>query len=480
MGHNEFDEQIRASLEDLASHQVPASDSWDKFVHRLSTIEAPQPTQDNENTHIDSTDAFDENIREKLSPTNLDTTYQYRHWLRLSEILDEQKTRVLWIRRQKIAEASILALLLLAFVNILDIPKHKITALTKPLVQLKHKITGESTTEHNSNNNANPLSTQLATLVYTSPTMEKTVSNAIKTPTHIVHRQSVKKLELLKRSILPVLPTAIIKNVSSEKITAITPLPILNPTSTGSVAIKRTLNIANINKNKKTTHWSIAFVGIADLNQIYTPTLNFSGLSIASSTKYHLGGGGGFIFSKEKEKSAFDFGFIHSTKKYTTDAFNINDIDANGLKYTETLNAVNISQIQIPLAYRFKFRAKSPKTDIYASLGTTLNIITQANYFGSREYYNIYALRAAPDVVEPQSAIEKIKAGNIGLLQGGTIQDNSYLSAQAALGIEYHFNAKFSYFNQATYQRHLTIKGIGSTNNYYHAISLAMGLKRHF
>jgi hypothetical protein len=474
MGHNEFDEQIRASLGDLATNQVPTSDSWDKLANRLSTMEVPLSTQDNESTHIDSTDTFDENVREKLSVTNLDAMYQYRHWLRLSEILDEQQARVLWIRRQKIAEASILALLLLAFVNILDIPKHKITALTKPLVLLKHKITGED------NSNNSPVSTQLATLVYTSPSVEKTVSNAIKTPTHIVHRQSVKKMEYLKRNILPVLPTAIIKNVSSEKIRTITQLPILNPSSMRSMESKRVLNISNINKNKKTTHWSVAFVGVADLNQIYTPTVNFSGLNIAASTKYHWGGGGGFIFSKEKEKTAFDFGFIHSIKKYTTDDFNINATDANGLRYTETLSAVNISQIQIPLAYRYKFRAKNPKTDIYASLGTTINIITQANYFGSREYYNMYALRSAPNLSEPPSALEKIKAVNIGLFQGGTIQDNTYLSAQAAVGIEYHFNAKFSYFNQATYQRHLTINGIGSTNNYYHAISLAMGLKRHF
>ena len=76
--------------------------------------------------------------------------------------------------------------------------------------------------------------------------------------------------------------------------------------------------------------------------------------------------------------------------------------------------------------------------------------------------------------------LKQVKKFNDGLFEGGVIQENTYLTAQAALGLEYKITPRFSFFNQATYQRHLTTEGIGANKNSFHAYSIFMGLKTKF
>ncbi|MFN0203149.1 MAG: hypothetical protein ACKVTZ_16605, partial [Bacteroidia bacterium] len=61
-----------------------------------------------------------------------------------------------------------------------------------------------------------------------------------------------------------------------------------------------------------------------------------------------------------------------------------------------------------------------------------------------------------------------------------TIQENAYFTAHVALGLEYQISDKISFFHQASYQRHLTLNGIGANSNTFHAYSVWVGLKRKF
>jgi hypothetical protein len=478
MSHQDFDEQVRQSLENATSSIHPNS-AWERLAQRLEdNIPDNNPSDDaltNESQSLIE-ENFDHNIRAQIQQVNT-PTYQYRHWLSLSERLDEQEERLAWIYRHKFAEFSILVLLLLAFVNILNVPVAKIEALTAPILKFTHPI--PSSEENNSfiAKNIEPL------LVETSPSMaiqqEEKISNAAHTPATLTRRLPLHILKKLDRKIAAV-PLPQVQGVKSECISVAAPLP------------SKAMKALAIQDNKKDdahylyapqkdrkNYWSLAFVAVMNINEIHTPTDYFFGREIDAYNNYSIGGGGGFTLSKENKKQAWETGVVYLTKKYQPRQISIAGTNSKGIKYEETLRNVQVNLLEIPFTYRFKFLRRQ-KFDYFAGLGSTLNIITQANYDNNRTYdVPAYALTML-DRNQPPSEIEQLKKFNDGLFEGGTIQDNTYFTAQAAIGWEYKMSPRFSFFNQATYQRHLTMKGIGANNNSFHAYSIWVGLKTNF
>jgi hypothetical protein len=476
MSHQEFDEQIRQSLEGMTP-QIEPNFSWERLAERLDQQHTSSEDEPESDTTTSTEELFDQNIREKIQQVNT-PSFEYRNWLLLSERLEEQDARTAWLYRHKFAEISILTLLLLTIINVLSIPVAKLEAMAAPILQLTHTASQEDKTEQQQAR-ANAFATiniMPALTVLYSP--EERTSNAAHTPiTHArrVPLNAVKKLE----SKIPIV--AIPENQTKSariEIASLLPQRILS--------IK---HIAEDNKSNpyylyapqkdKSSYWSLGIVAVMNLNQIYTPKDNFFGREIEAYTKYNLGGGGGFTLSRETAKSAWETGLIYLSKKYQPTALSIERSNSRGVQYKETLKSVQINLLEIPFTYRYKFIRKE-KIDYFASLGGTLNLITQANYDNNTSYYAPAFALTVLDANQQPSEIKQAKKFNDGLFEGGTIQENIYVTAQAALGLEYKITPRFSFFNQATYQRHLTLEGIGANKNSFHAYSIFMGLKTKF
>ncbi|MFZ4545655.1 MAG: hypothetical protein ACOYOA_16515, partial [Saprospiraceae bacterium] len=196
--------------------------------------------------------------------------------------------------------------------------------------------------------------------------------------------------------------------------------------------------------------------------------------------RYNLGGGGGFTLRRENKLLSYETGLIYLSKSYSPKQLTVVAQNMKGIKFEETLNNVQVNMLEIPFNCLYRWNPNNKKTSFFGGLGTTINLVTQANYDNDRNYLiPVYAL-ASLDNSQPPSEIKKIKKFNYGLLEGGNFRENTYLSAQLVLGLEYKINEKISFFNQATLQRQFTATGIGANKNYFHAYSIWMGLKTHF
>jgi hypothetical protein len=268
--------------------------------------------------------------------------------------------------------------------------------------------------------------------------------------------------------------------VRSEKENLTAKLPILRPDiKLQTEQQQEQYSLPYVKPKEKKNYIAFSILTVADLNTIFTPKDYFWGNEIEAYTAYSIGGGGGFSMSRENNKSAVELGLIYNTKRYQPKGISITSSNYTGVKYKETLSNVQVNMIEFPVSYRYKFIKKS-KFDYFAGVGGSLNIITQANYDNDRNYFApVYALRAN-DEKQPPSEIEEVKKFNAGLLEGGTIQENTYITAHVSLGLEYAITNKISFFHQATYQRHISLDGIGANNNAFHAYSVWVGLKRKF
>ncbi len=476
MSHQEFDEQIRQSLEGMTP-QINPNFSWDRLAEHLEQQHSTSSEDEPENEATISTEElFDQNIREKIQQVHT-PSFEYRNWLLLSERLEEQDARIAWLYRHKFAEITILTLLLLTIINVLSIPVAKLEAIAAPILQL---------TQHHQKHNKGELPATLNTdtmfntgfVSAVSSLQENRASNAAQTPITPVRRIPLSVMKKLETKV-PILTTP--KNlVKSERIEIASLLPQRIPTIKHIVDDNEPSPYYLYAPQKdKSKYWSFGIIAVMNLNQIYTPKDNFFGRDIDAYTKYNLGGGGGFTLSRETAKKAWEIGLIYLSKKYQPKSLSIVRSNDRGVKYKETLRSVQINLLEIPVTYRYKFIRKE-KIDYFASIGGTLNLITQANYDNNTSYYAPAFALTVLDAAQQASEIKKVKKFNDGLFEGGVIQENTYLTAQAALGLEYKITPRFSFFNQAIYQRHLTTEGVGANKNSFHAYSIFMGLKTKF
>lgn len=472
MHQNQFDEQIKQALENLTSQVNSSPSGWERLQQRLeqeSLLEEDKATHDEE---IEK--KFDDEVRKKITHYSLTPYFQNRHWLQFSEKLDEQNERTLWLYKHKLAEVSIIFLLFFALSNILDNPNLKLNVLKSPILSLKSLDPNNITDSHSKKQ------------VFALPPLEINenwaISNAARTPKTNYKKASLELLKKIDRkTALHTLPTLqrVIPNNLVELSIPFAPLLLLNKRMESERKNSNDAFMKYIEPNEKKYWTSVGLIATCDLNQIFTPDEYFLGKKIDAYTTYTVSGGGGFTLSRESKNNSLEIGLLYNTKRYHPKKLSVLATNDRGIVFEEKLRNVQINLLQIPLNYRYKFVRKT-RINYFVGLGTTLNLVTQANYDNDRQYLvPDYALRMI-DENQPPSPIEKVKSFNDGLFEGGAIQENMYLSAQAMFGLEYKITNKVSLFNQASYQRHITLKGIGANHNSYHAYSIWLGLRRNF
>lgn len=474
MHQNQFDEQIKQALENLPKQVNPSPSGWERLQHLLEQ----EGLGEEPNTIVQEeiNEKFDDEVRKKITHYSLTPYFQNRHWLQFAERLDEQNERVYWLYKHKFAEISIVFLLFLALFNLSENSNSKLEAHILPILGgTKEKLTNVIIEDNTIDNDKKTAS------LPTIEIKEKwAISNAAKTPKTNYKKKS---LELLKKmdNRVALLPIPVISKVATNNLIefSIPPIPILELNKTMESNDKKGFTIDYVNAKEKKYWTSVGLIATCDLNQIYTPSDYFLGKKIDEYTTYAFSGGGGFTLSRESKNNSFEIGLIYNTKRYHPKKLNILATNDRGIVFEEKLSNVQINVLQIPLNYRYKFLKKT-NINYFTGLGAALNVITQANYDNDRQYLvPDYALRMIEEN-QPPSPIENAKKFNAGLFEGGIIQENIYFAAQATLGLEYKLTDKVSLFNQVSYQRHISLKGIGANHNSFHAYSLWLGLRRNF
>jgi hypothetical protein len=216
--------------------------------------------------------------------------------------------------------------------------------------------------------------------------------------------------------------------------------------------------------------WHLTLLSGLDGDNVFTPeNVRFKvPQTIRNSSGFHLG----FLLSEGAKRLETGFGFIFAQKEYNAPRVTFIQGSLRDGYTTEQLKKIQLSLLQIPVFTRFNIIHRD-RWRMYASFGATAQLTLSANYF-------IVHPGLFPSSVsltgKSNSVYQNLEEG---LMQGGTLLDNVYLSMDAGIGAEKMVSQKTSLFIQAGYQQfigHIS-NGIGPYNDRISTLSFQSGVR---
>ena len=274
---------------------------------------------------------------------------------------------------------------------------------------------------------------------------------------------------LLEIEPIPSLPASVLKTatvpVYSKSFSEISQIPTLAsrhiPISTRKIYVN---NILDFGK------WHLTLLTGLDGDNVFTPAYPRFKVPETSrnSSGFHLG----FLLSEGAKRLETGFGFIYAHKEYNAPSVTFIQGSLRDGYTTEQLKKIQLNFLQIPVFTRFNIVHKE-NWRIYATLGATAQVTLSANYFIVHPGFfpSTVALTG-----KSNSIYQNLEEG---LMQGGTLIDNVYLSMDMGVGAEKMVSPRTSIFIQSSYQSfvgHIS-KGIGPYNDRISTVSFQSGVR---
>jgi len=453
MEEKKLDDLLRERLESLEA-PVP-DDAWSKFAGKWDIAPLSQPPEDKE--------AFDREVAHKLEPLHIslgEKTAWANFCAHFARVRREEH-KILWF---KSLEVSLVAVLFLTFLQ-KDriIPQytslsHQLFAAARPQqIPLSKSIVQDQNAGEQVSSDLNALLAQ--------DMGEKGHANLSSEIPQPPQRQLTQMhLESLP-SVLPrplEIPMTIPHQVSFSQIQ---PIPSL--TTTGLPGKPHQVVIRNMLDLSK---WRITFLTGIDGDQIDTdgniryrvpPMRRYAG-------GFHLG----FLLSEGTGRLETGFGMLYARKDY--DAPNVTFVMGSLREgyTTERLKRIALNLLQIPIFTRLRL-VQNDKWRVYATAGGTAHLTLTADY--SIVHPGFY--RPSPGKTTTAASFDQ----NLeeGLLQGGLLADNAFLTLDAGLGVERTLTPQSSLFLQPGYRYffgHLS-RGVGPYNDRISSLTLQTGMR---
>lgn len=484
-----FDRIIKDKLSQLPVEFDPHS--WDQFSQKLDAQEAGTPPVDDRRV--------DEVVFEKLH--TLEAGNRASRWDLLAAKLDQDVTTRRRVMRTRIMEVTLVLLIILTFVQYFG--------QQTPVRLLgfgKSLIANEKRSDSNTSTAENIASKQQIT-DHQNPDskIKNTVAIDVSKATDDARNSAPTQLTTIKKyKVGPSLPVATAKlKKSSDKLTTISnpaqeqpaaDMPVPAEREELMAALERILLeelsteeevdylklITPVNPREQL---SVSMFGSMDYNRIITPSaLNEAGEVIDEAfERYELGYSGGLMLSWEKGRWEIGTGAIYSAKQYEPRPLvYLGGSFANGY-YGESFKLVELNMLQLPVQVRYNFLKKN-KWRAFATVGLSLHTALQANYYLEEEEELLRPQpqpRPTPGGNFPTPADEKKKILSKGLLEGGSIWENGYITGNVGIGLEYFITERLGIFTQPTYQQSLDYftKGFGPDQDRINTFSIFTGLR---
>jgi hypothetical protein len=220
----------------------------------------------------------------------------------------------------------------------------------------------------------------------------------------------------------------------------------------------------------KQARLNISMLGSADYNRVMTPP-NYL-YRIKGFDRYALGYGGGLLFGLEYGRMEIGSGLVYAAKQYRPlPVIFIRGNFQDGY-VGESLQTVELNMINLPLYLRYDALRKD-KWRAYLSGGASLQVAFEANYYFAPP-------TAFPAFLAQTPAGESRLRNRIeGWFQGGAFKENSYVTANIALGVERFVSERWGIFFQPTYHRSFGYfsNGLGPNLDRIHTFSLWTGIR---
>lgn len=513
------DDFFKTRLEGIGTSIPPSS--WDAFEKVLDANETAEA--------IEAEAQLDSIAYDKLH--NLQVPYEDHHWALMARRLEEEFSIRHQLYRFKVAEMAVMALLLLTVIRFMPLMEKWLQSdpSSELLTETRQQQTAPSV------ETIAPISTQLNALKENN-NIEGTTSADTETRHHLL--KPTKSGHALIPSVSSVDPANVLKDHSlasndgfQRSISKWTGLPInilptkeIKPQPAPSESVARveeitgrkikqqqflakkkqadldvvaTLPIEKVNSNfaweiptiqakppKKKSDLRFSIFTTTDINYVTTPPDQISVFGEPVKTGYNetlaSGYGGGVNVSWKRNRWEYQTGGIYSFKRYIPNT-PIFIFETLNFYIKEDFNGIQLDIFQVPLNALYHFKNKG-KWRFYASAGVSAHFVTSTIYefdvekeaLNANEENNGSNRGSSPDETK---SIKQQKDFPNGLLDGGNLQKNFYMSANIGLGAEYYLSPKWTIFFQPNYQHFMMSGGIGTNKDKIYTTSLQLGTK---
>ncbi|HOY16756.1 MAG TPA: hypothetical protein PLC89_05675 [Haliscomenobacter sp.] len=479
MEQPQFDRLIREKLENL--NPEFRADHWQRMQEALASDEELEPLNANET-------AFDREVFLQMRHFNVGAVP--RHWARLRRRMEEAIYLRNLILGSKVSEILVFTLVLLLFIQLpLSNPENKVIfpmpisgSTPKVIAEQqpnKSSIAASSGSRSSANHHRNRKQTSSNDGFNAHETYLSHDAPEIEIVSH--PNMSLATLESANRQIQGKTPELEAQNpmVEDEKHAEamsnyyvfgnqLTPLA----QQRSNAVLERRLSIFEANTLKpfrKKTILSAAMFGGPDYNRIITPPNQETRTD--AFERYAMGYGGGILFSAERGRWELGTGLIYAAKPYNPrQIVKYQGNSAQG--YTAAyFNQVALDIINIPFHARYNFYLHK-RTRLYAVMGASLQVAASTSYF-------ITTASSATGPLKPEMRNVPFDNTTGGVLEGGSIKENGYITGNLGLGLEHFMSDRWSLFVQPTYQHSMGhfSDGFGPSRDRISTMSLWTGIR---
>ena len=454
MEEEKMDQLLKDKLESLET-KVP-KDAWKNFSEKWNDALLDDQTAEEKK--------FDQNIHEKLNqfvfPTN--ESHAWANFHSYYSHIKRNENRIIWFKAMEVTMAVLLFFTCLHVGVIRQVPTSQSVNIengTKGSVDKSSSVSTEIKVVENNIQNK---------LDNTQP------DGVLSKLSDIQSDEEINKL-LSKKVLFEVEPiasssaTTVLKMapapVYSKSFPEVSQIPTLTsrhiPISTRKIYIN---NILDFGK------WHLTLLTGLDGDNVFTPAYPRFKVpeTIRNSSGFHLG----FLLSEGAKRLETGFGFIYAHKEYNAPAVTFIQGSLRDGYTTEQLKKIQLNLLQIPVFTRFNIVHKE-NWRIYATLGATAQVTLSANYFIVHPGFFPSSVALTGKTNSIYQNLEE------GLMQGGTLIDNVFLSMDMGVGAEKMISPRTSIFAQSSYQSfvgHIS-KGIGPYNDRISTVSFQSGVR---
>jgi hypothetical protein len=453
MEEEKMDQFLKDKLESLEA-KVP-KDAWKSFSEKWNDALL------NDQTDVDK--KFDQNIREKLNqfvfPKN--ESHAWAHFHSYYSQIKRNENKIIWFKAMEVTMAVLLFFTCLHVGVIRQEPtSHSINLENSNKVSVDKSSSATTEIKVVINNNQNKLDDNQVDRILSKVSDNPSYEEVNNLPSKIVPLE-VEPIPSSSATVLKMEPVT----VYSKSFPEVSQIPTL--TSRHIAIGTRKIYINNILDFGK---WHLTLLTGLDGDNVFTPAYPRFKVpeTIRNSSGFHLG----FLLSEGAKRLETGFGFIFAHKEYNAPAVTFIQGSLRDGYTTEQLKKIQLNLLQIPVFTRFNIVHKE-NWRLYASLGATAQVTLSANYFIVHPGFFPSSVALTGKTNSVYQNLEE------GLMQGGTLIDNVYLSMDMAVGAEKMISPRTSIFAQSSYQSFVghVSKGIGPYNDRISTVSFQSGVR---
>lgn len=451
MEEEKMDQFLKDKLESLET-MVP-KDAWKNFSEKWNDALLDD--------QVDLEKKFDQNIHKKLSqfifPTN--ESHAWIHFHSYYSHIKRNENKIIWFKAMEVTMAVLLFFTCLHVGVIRQVPTSQsfnVENRTEVSAVKSYAASNEILLlENNIQNNPNKAQADRISSKLSNNQSYEEVNKLLKKVLF-----EVEPIPNLSPMVLKMEPVTVSKSFSE-----VSQIPTLAsrhiPIGTRKIYIN---NILDFGK------WHLTLLSGLDGDNVFTPAYPRFKVpeTIRNSSGFHFG----FLLSEGAKRFETGFGFIYAHKEYNAPAVTFIQGSLRDGYTTEQLKKIQLNLLQIPVFTRFNIVHKE-NWRIYATLGATAQVTLSANYFIVHPGFFPSSVALTGKTNSVYQNLEE------GLVQGGTLIDNVYLSMDMGVGAEKMISRRTSLFAQSSYQSFVghVSKGIGPYNDRISTVSFQSGVR---